>query len=132
MMGMLVLLVAGQLLFRREHIWLPQSLLQRSVTRGKLTKTVEWLQSPAGFIDRFLRPRLTRFTNQAAHYVIAAVCVVIATITPVMEVVPFSANVAGVALTAFGLSLMAHDGVLALLAFAFSAVTLGVLVYTLF
>ena len=33
MMGMLVLLVAGQLLFRREHIWLPQWLLQRSITR---------------------------------------------------------------------------------------------------
>ena len=31
-----------------------------------------------------------------------------------MEVVPFSANLAGIALTAFGLAVVAHDGLLAL------------------
>jgi hypothetical protein len=127
-MGILVLLAAGQLLFGREHVWLPQWLLKRSVTRAKLFKAVEWLQSPAQFIDRFLKPRLTTFTNRCAQYVIAAVCAVIATVTPFMEVVPFSAMIAGAALSAFGLSLIAHDGVLALLAFAFTAVTFGMLV----
>ena len=40
---------------------------------------------------------------------------------PVMEVVPFSANLAGIALTAFGLAVIAHDGLLALVAFAATA-----------
>lgn len=44
-----------------------------------------------------------------------------------MEVVPCSANLAGAALTAFGLALIAHDGLLALIAFAFTA---GTAVYT--
>jgi hypothetical protein len=35
---------------------------------------------------------------------------------PVMEVIPFSASGAGAALTAFGLALIAHDGLTALFA----------------
>lgn len=38
-----------------------------------------------------------------------------------MEVVPFSANAAGVAIVASGLALIAADGVIALIATAFSA-----------
>ncbi len=131
LMGLLVLLVAAQLLLRRQHIWLPQWLLKRSVTVEKLNNGIGWLESPARFIDRFLRPRLIRLTNAAAQYAIAALCCVIAVLTPVMEVVPLTANVAGAALSAFGLSLIAHDGLLALLAFVFTAVTLGLLVYNL-
>lgn len=48
-----------------------------------------------------------------------------------LEVIPFSANVAGAALTAFGLSLIAHDGILALFAFAFTIATFGLVVYNL-
>ncbi|MGQ0751395.1 MAG: exopolysaccharide biosynthesis protein, partial [Betaproteobacteria bacterium] len=64
-------------------------------------------------------------------YVIAGVCVVIAGAMPVMEVVPFVANGAGAALTAFGLALVAHDGLLAILAFGFTALTLGFVLHGL-
>ena len=50
---------------------------------------------------------------------------------PVMEVIPFSANAAGAALTAFGLSLIARDGLLALIAFTFTAITIGLVAYNL-
>jgi hypothetical protein len=130
-MGMLVVLTAGQLLFRREHLWLPRWLLKRSVAQDKLDKALGWMQSPARFVDRLLRQRLTMFTEGAGVYVIAIVCIVIAAATPAMEAVPFSANGAGAALTAFALSLIAHDGLLALLAFLFTAGTLGLVIYNL-
>ncbi|HEX3034413.1 MAG TPA: exopolysaccharide biosynthesis protein [Thermodesulfobacteriota bacterium] len=38
-MGIFVLLIAGQLLFRREHLWLPCWMLNRSVPRDKLRKS---------------------------------------------------------------------------------------------
>jgi len=129
--GVFVLLIAGQLLFRREHFWLPRWLLKRSVAGEKLRKALTWLRSPARFIDRFLRPRLTLFTHSTGVYAIAMVCIVIAAAMPGMEVVPFSANGAGAALTAFGLSLIAHDGLLALLAFVFTAITCGLAVYSI-
>jgi hypothetical protein len=49
-------------------------------------------------------------TRDAGTYVIAIACLAIAAAMPPMEVVPFSANGAGAALTAFGLALIAHDG----------------------
>lgn len=127
-----VLLTAGQLLFRREHIWLPRWLLKRSVARSKLCKALGWLRRPARFVDRLLRPRLTIFTQGAGIYAVAIGCIVIAAAMPAMELVPFSANGAGAALTAFGLSLIARDGLLALLAFLFTAATFGLAVYRLF
>ena len=130
-MGVFILLTAGQLLFRRDYIWLPQWLLKRSVEREKLSKAVGWLESPARFIDRFLRRRLTMFTNKAAQRVIAAVCALVGVITPVMEIVPLSANVAGVAISVFGLSLMAHDGLLALFAFIVTVGMFGFVIYKL-
>lgn len=129
--GTIVLLFAVQLLFGRECFWLPHWLLKRSVAGDKLRKALDWLRRPARFVDRLLRPRLTVFTQGAAIYVIAVVCIFIALAMPVMEVVPFSANGAGIALTAFGLSLIARDGLLALLAFAFTAATIGVVAYNL-
>ena len=126
--GMSVLLIAGQLLFRREHFWLPRWLLERSVARDNLGKALKWLRPPARFIDRLLRPRLTIFTQ---HIAIATACVIIAAAMPAMELIPFSANAAGAALTAFGLSLIAGDGLPALLAFAVTAVVVGLAIYNL-
>jgi hypothetical protein len=40
---------------------------------------------------------------------------------PLMDFVPFTANIAGAALTAFGLSIIARDGLMAIGAFAFTA-----------
>ncbi len=121
--GAVVFLMAIQLLLGRKHFWLPYWLLRRSVERDKLCRVLEWMRSPAQFIDRFLRPRLTVFAHDAAAYAIAVICMVIAAAMPVMEVVPFSANAAGIVLTIFGLSLIARDGLLALIAFIMTAVT---------
>jgi hypothetical protein len=57
------------------------------------------------------------------------VCIVIAAATPAMEAVPFRANIAGAAVTALGLSLIARVGLQALLAFVFTAITGGLVVH---
>ena len=44
---------------------------------------------------------------------------------PPMEFVPFSANAAGAVLLAFGLALIARDGVFALVAYVITALTLA-------
>ncbi len=130
-MAVLVLLTAGQLLLGRRYFWLPQWLLRRSISKGKMIRALEWLQKPARFIDQWLQPRLMFLVGRAGTYVIAAVCAVIALALPVMEIVPFSATTAGMALAAFGLALVAHDGALALFAFAVAAFVLGLIVGTL-
>jgi len=131
-MGLLVLLTAGQLLFRRKHFWIPSWLLKKSVNRDKLRKPLMWLRRPGRFIDRFTRSRLTALIQNGGIYFVAIACLFIAVAMPIMEIVPFSANMAGVALSIFGLALIAHDGVLALIAFVFTAATIGLVIFYLF
>jgi hypothetical protein len=127
--GMLVLLVSAQLIVKRKHVWLPQFLLRRSVAKSKVDKALHWSRKPARWTDRFLKPRLTRVVEGGTFYLIAGICIAIAGLMPVMEVVPFTANAAGAALTSMGLSLMAHDGLWALVAIMIVAGAVGLLIY---
>lgn len=130
-MGVLVVLIAGQMLFDREHFWLPRWMLERSVKRERLCKALEWLRRPARFVDRVLRPRLTMFVRTAGIHIIAGMCIAVAAVMPATEFVPFSANAAGAALTAFGLALIAHDGLLAVIALLITLGMFGVVGYNL-
>ncbi len=128
-MGIFILLIAGQLFFRREHFWLPKWVLRRSLAKEKVHTAVRWLRPSACFIDRWLRPRMSALIQGGSTYLISFVCAVIAVVMPMMELVPFSAHGAGLALTAFGLALISRDGLLALIAFAVTAVSFGVVIY---
>jgi hypothetical protein len=131
MAGSLICLVAAQLLFGRDHVWLPGWLLRRSASREKVEGAVRKLRKPARFVDRFLRHRLESLTQGRMAQLILAVSLLISAATPLMELVPFSANLAGAALTAFGLALIAKDGVFALVAYAFTAIGAGVVIANL-
>lgn len=129
LMGMIVLLTGIQLLLNRKKLWLPRFLLYRSMKSEKLSRALEKLYPAARFIDRFLKPRLRVLIRGIMINVISVVCLGIAAVIPVMELIPFSANLAGLALTAFGLSLIARDGLLALIAYIFTASIVGLIVY---
>jgi hypothetical protein len=123
-----VFIVCVQLLAGRRRFWLPGWVLRLSISRSRFRKILSWVQKPARFGDRLVRPRLTALAGDAAIKVIAIACMAVALAMPVMEVVPFSANLAGIALTAFGLAVIAHDGLLALIAFAATAAGVVVIV----
>lgn len=131
LMGLMVVLVSAQFLGGRDHFWLPPWLLRRSVTNAKVRKGIRWMRPVARFLDRWSTPRFTAMTHGAGFVVIATACIIIATATPLMEVVPFSANVAGLAISAYGLALIAGDGLVALLAIAFSVGTFALIIRNL-
>ncbi|MDI5935357.1 exopolysaccharide biosynthesis protein [Halomonas kalidii] len=131
LMALLVVLSATQLLVGRDHVWLPRWLLQRRVARERFVQATRWMERPASWVDRLIKPRLTWLTRPPAHLPVALTCLLIALAMPPMEVVPFSATGAGLALTLFGLALLANDGLLALLGYLLTAGTLGVVVTTL-
>lgn len=114
LMAVLVLFVSVQLLLRRKSVWLPHWLLNRSVPQGRFEKSREWLRRPARSIDRLLRPRFTILTGKAGVGLLAILSLSIALMMPPMELIPFSALGAGLALTVFGLALLANDGLVAL------------------
>ncbi|MCH4564374.1 exopolysaccharide biosynthesis protein [Halomonas sp. EGI 63088] len=131
LMASLVVLSAVQLLAGRDHVWLPRWLLQRRIARERFVQATRWMERPAGWVDRLLKPRLTWLTRPPAHLPVALTCLLIGLAMPPMELVPFTATGAGLALTLFGLALLANDGLLALLGYALTGGTLGVVIASL-
>ena len=121
LMASLVALIAVQLLFGRHEFWLPEWLLGRSLARDKVERVIGWLRPVASFLDRVSRRRLAAITRGHGVRLIALACLAVAVAMPPMELIPFSANGAGAALTLFGLGLVAQDGLLAGLGLAVTA-----------
>jgi hypothetical protein len=131
LMGIFVLLIAGQMLLLHRHFWLPRRLLRLSIRQDRLCRTLDRLQPSARFVDRLLRHRLTPLVRGTGAYLIAVVCVMIALVMPVLELVPFSAFGAGFVLSLFGLALIGRDGLLALIALVITAATAWFVLHTL-
>lgn len=129
LLGAFVILTSGQLLLGKDHFWLPKWLLERSADPAKLDKGMDWIQPVARFIDRWLKPRLKIVTGKLGIYAIAIACVLVGLLTPVMEFIPFSAQFAGAAITAFGLAIIAKDGLFAILGYLITAGIFGLLIY---
>ncbi len=123
LMGLVVLLTLGQILFGRSHFWLPPLLTERQIPRERLVAAIDGLRPLAQRIDRRIRARLTWMVKGPGLYATVALCMAIGAAMPATEVVPFSSSIAGLALTVFGLSLVARDGVLAILAWGMSVAT---------
>ena len=131
-MGLFTLLISAQLLLGRRTFWLPAWLRKRKLSRDKVLKGLGWMRKPSRFIDRLLRHRCTFMTNKRGIQLTALACLLLALVMPPMELVPFSANIAGAALSLFGLALMARDGLLSILGFMVTGFALVTVFYNLF
>lgn len=129
LLGLLVLLTLGQLLCQRRSVWIPSRLSNRRISKQKLFKGLQWADKPAAFVDRWTQRRLSWLVSGAGQYLMVLICMAVAAAMPLMELIPFSANGGGLALMAFGLSIVARDGLLALVAVA-TTVGTGWLVIT--
>ncbi len=131
LMACFTLLVCAQLLMGRRTFWLPVWLQRRWVSRTALLKGLGYLHRPARWVDHLLGQRLTFLTGRRGMQASALTCLLVAISMPPMELIPFSANVAGLTLSLFGLALMARDGLLTLIAFALAGTSLAMVVTAL-
>jgi hypothetical protein len=117
--GIMVFLIAGQLLIGRDEFWVPGFIIRRSISKSKYEKAMKAMRPIARFVDRLTKPRLCPLTGKVAVYIIAIMCLLLALTSPLLEVLPFAISGVGATVTAFGLALISNDGVLALLAILF-------------
>lgn len=127
--GFLVALSALQILAGRRYFWLPDVLLRRAISRRRLEQTLDFVRRPARLTDRVMRRRLQLFISPIATRVIATFSLGVALVMPLLEFIPFSANLAGAALAAFGISLIARDGLFALISILVSFGAFGLVGY---
>lgn len=118
-MGGVIILTLGQQLIGRKKIWLPNTILDKSVKQSSVKKSLSYANKPAKFIDAITTSRLQFLVENPTSRLISTIaCISIALLTPAMTIVLLSANVAGVCLLLFGISYIARDGLVMLLSYA--------------
>jgi hypothetical protein len=126
-----VAITSLQILVGRSYFWLPRFLLRRSISRRRLQTTLDFMLKPARVTDRVLDRRLDLFGLGLAVQGVALATLSIAAVMPLLEFIPFSANLAGLALCAFGASLIARDGLIALISLILTIAVFVVVIHWL-
>ena len=116
--GLVIALVAIQLLFGRDHLWLPGWITRRTVPTERYCAALDWLDRPARWIDRHTGKRLAVLVSPPFDRVIYLLAALAGLAMPFLEIVPFSSSILGAAVSLLALTLVVRDGLLALAGFA--------------
>ncbi len=122
----IIALTAAQLLFGKEHLWLPGFVQKRSVSEGKLHDAADKLDGIAAKLDQWFHGRLPRFTGGMWPRIAAAFIIVLCCTVPPLELVPFASTAPMAVIAAFGLALLVRDGLLMLIALGLSTLVLTI------
>jgi hypothetical protein len=105
--------------------WLPNFIDERPLKRRQLAdafqKLIPWLQR----VEKVSRPRLTFLFGPVGDRVIALVCFLLSLI--LILPIPLGNMAPAAAIAVFGLAMIQRDGILALAAYAISALSFGLL-----
>lgn len=125
--GLIIMLIAGQRLAGHRQIWLPGWITRRELKTARLHQGLKQILPFTRFIDRHSRKRLTFLFKRPLYFLLPLACVIFGAIMPIMEFVPFSSSVTGLAVTLIAFSMLTRDGLFALLALVpLIAVTWGI------
>jgi hypothetical protein len=120
-LAVFILSAAAQMLFAREHIWVPGFFERRHISGKKVEAVDSKVRPAARWLDRHTKERIP-FLLRSGGIRAAAVAVILLCLTvPPLELVPFASTLPMAAIACFGLALLARDGLLMLIAFVVAA-----------
>ncbi|MEL6617350.1 MAG: exopolysaccharide biosynthesis protein [Pseudomonadota bacterium] len=108
--ALVILLLMGQAIMRRKHLWLPAVLRQRSVARGRYSRALNRMRRPAAWIDRHSHPRLRILTLGPLRLLTLLVCMAVPVVWPFLELLPFVTSFGAGALALMSFGLITRDG----------------------
>ncbi|MEL7088608.1 MAG: exopolysaccharide biosynthesis protein [Pseudomonadota bacterium] len=108
--AIVILLVMGQALFRRRHLWLPGVLRNRRIGRDRYVQAIQWMRRPAAWIDRHSQPRLRILTVGPLRWLTLLVCMCVPMVWPFLELLPFVTSFGAGALALMTFGLFTRDG----------------------
>jgi hypothetical protein len=122
--GVPILILAGQLVVGRKEPWLPDGILRRRIGKAWLDRMADFAAKRMGWVERLSKPRLTGFVHGMGDQV-AGVFMIIATLTIVL---PMTNTVPSLALALLAAGLLQRDGLFVLAGAAVSTAWAGFLV----
>jgi len=109
--GVPIILLAGQLLVGMKEPWLPQGLLARRAPQAWLDRMADFAEKRMGWFERLSRPRLQMLASGVGER-LAAGFMILATLTIIL---PMVNTVPSVALAMLAVGLIQRDGAFVLL-----------------
>jgi len=126
--GVIVIVFALQLLFRRRSPWMPEFLRKVKIPADKFSKIQTKVQPVLAKIDNFIRPRLHWASTGVMQVVISFIAIVLSlTIFP-LGMLPFGVVAPAAIILLLGLGITARDGIFILMGLSLSfGVFMGVI-----
>jgi hypothetical protein len=121
----LVALIVVQMLLGRRSLWLPRVLGDRRISARRLHQAVGFLRRPVWRAEGMMAPRLGVLADRPWNALALATCLAITLIVPLMEIVPFLATTAGLAISLIAAGMLVRDGLV--MAAGYGVVLLGIL-----
>lgn len=108
--AVIVFILMLQMILGRDSVWLPDVIMRRKLPTDKLCKGIGWLRKPVGFVERFLKERLTWLLHHPWLYLPQLLILVLTLFMPFMEVIPTSGSIASAVIALFAAGLLTRDG----------------------
>ena len=112
----IVLILVVQMMFGRDSVWLPGFVTRRRMATDKLCKGIGWLRKPVGFVEKFLKPRLTFLLHRPWLLLPLLLILGLTLFMPFMEIIPTSGSIASAVIALFAAGLLTRDGGLVVVA----------------
>lgn len=125
LLGIPIMIIGVQLLFRRNELWLPRWILRRDLPRPAFAEAAAKVKSRLQRVERLSRPRLGFMNSDVSESLIGLMCVIWAAVL-MLPLIGFNL-VPSLIVAAFGFGLMQKDGVVMLVGWVGSA---GMAIFT--
>lgn len=122
--SIMVLVVAVQAITGRDSLWLPSALMRRSLKADPVNRAIDWLESPARWIERRARKRFAALARQPLSSLSYLAMIAISLSWAPLSLIPFSATFTAVGMSLMAAGLVLRDGVLVFAGYVWTGVLL--------
>lgn len=131
-MSAMIVIIALQMAFSPDHIWLPKKMKNFSVGNKKLLNGLKWFRPYAEKFSWLFKPRLRFINERPFFYLIVLALLCMALTMPPLEFLPFAAAMPSFVMTLIGLGVTMDDGLWTIAGLVLAIVALSVFGYLLF
>lgn len=128
-----ILAVGHMMVGGKQHFYAPDAIRNASVNADRVAGVLRRMRPAAEWVDGFLsKDRLAVLTrSDAAHILLGSAAILLALLLVPLSFIPGLAALPGVGVILVGLAFLSRDGLVAAIAYAFTAVSVVAAVYTI-
>ncbi|MDO8884420.1 MAG: exopolysaccharide biosynthesis protein [Pseudotabrizicola sp.] len=123
--GLVIALIAGQIVLRKPKVWLPELIRARSLPGPALRRALAWLRKPARRFDGMAPARPGGGADSWWTPALAFLCLCLGLSMPMLELIPFSSSIVASLVAALATAMLTGRVRIALVAMAVAALAIS-------